>query len=460
MTDVQSTDNSDAEGAGLTYSLTTVWGGGVDNSLFTLNTNTGLLTFTSAPDFENPADGNSDNIYQVQVTVTDSGGLTDRQDINVRVTDVAESIGLVGHWMFDDDNGDTQANDSSGNGNHGTIKGPTFIAGKNGGALSFDGVDDYVDLGRLNVNGTGLTIAAWINADSFVGFDQDGRIVSKATGIQQQDHFWMLSTIRQGSETVLRFRLKTGGITDTLIAGSGNLSVGQWHHVAATYDGALMRLYLDGVEVGSLAKTGTVDVNAAAPAWIGRNPGNYGPFDGRIDDARLYDHGLSQHEIQYLIGGINNPPTITSNGSGVAAVVNAAENQTAVTDVQSSDDGDAEGTGLTYSLTTVAGGGADNGLFTLNAASGVLTFSSAPDFENPADGNSDNIYQVQVTVTDSGGLTDRQDITITVTDVGENSAPTISSDGGGATASVNAAENQTAMTNVNSSDDSDAEGAG
>ncbi len=119
------------------------------------------------------------------------------------------------------------------------------------------------------------------------------------------------------------------------------------------------------------------------------------------------------------VSGGNNSPVISSNGGGATASVNAAENQTAVTNVNSSDDGDAEGAGLTYSLTTVAGGGADNGLFTLNTATGLLTFSSAPDFETPADANTDNDYELQVTVTDSGGLTDRQDITVTVTDVGE-----------------------------------------
>jgi len=232
VTDVQSTDpDSDTEGAGLTYSLTTVAAGGDDNGFFTLDVNTGLLTFTVAPDFETPGDADTDNAYEVQVTVTDSGGLTDRQDITVTVTDV------------------------------------------------------------------------------------------------------------------------------------------------------------------------------------------------------------------------NDAPVITSNGGLATANVNAAENQTAVTDVQSTDaDGDLEGAGLTYSLTTVAAGGADNGLFTLNVNTGLLTFTSVPDFETPGDANTDNDYEVQVTVTDSGGLTDRQDITVTVTDV--NDAPMITSNGGGATANVNAAENQTAVTDV------------
>ena len=107
-------------------------------------------------------------------------------------------------------------------------------------------------------------------------------------------------------------------------------------------------------------------------------------------------------------------PTITSDGGGPTASVDAAENQTAVTDVEATDDADSEGSGLVYSIS----GGADQALFSIDVL-GVLTFDSAPDYEAPADFDADNDYQVTVTVTDSGALTDSQDITVTVTDVSE-----------------------------------------
>jgi len=111
----------------------------------------------------------------------------------------------------------------------------------------------------------------------------------------------------------------------------------------------------------------------------------------------------------------NVPPTITSNGGGSTATINVAENTIEVTDVQSTDDSDSEGVGLTYSLT----GGADQGFFTINTNTGVLTFNSAPNFENPLDFDADNHYEVRVTVTDSGALADMQDITVNVTNVNE-----------------------------------------
>ncbi len=150
---------------------------------------------------------------------------------------------------------------------------------------------------------------------------------------------------------------------------------------------------------------------------------------------------------------VNDAPVITSNGGGATAAVNTAENQTAVT-VVTATDADLPAQTLTFSIT----GGADQALFGIVAGTGVLTFNSAPDFENPADAGANNVYDVQVTVTDNGApnLSDVQDIAVTVTDVNDalvvNDAPVITSNGGGATAAVNTAENQTAVTVVTATD--------
>ncbi|MHC4906296.1 MAG: DUF4347 domain-containing protein, partial [Planctomycetota bacterium] len=146
--------------------------------------------------------------------------------------------------------------------------------------------------------------------------------------------------------------------------------------------------------------------------------------------------------ISVTVTNVNdNDPVITSDGGGATAGVNAAENQTAVTTVTATD---ADGTSPSSSIT----GGTDAALFSIDTNTGVLTFDAAPDYESPADANTDNDYVVEVTATD-GTNTDVQTITVTVTD--ESDLPAISSDGGGATAGVNAAENQTAVTTVTAS---------
>ncbi len=136
-------------------------------------------------------------------------------------------------------------------------------------------------------------------------------------------------------------------------------------------------------------------------------------------------------------------PVITSNGGGASAAVNVAENGTAVTTVTATD---LDGPSLTYSIS----GGADAARFTINASTGVLSFVTAPDYEAPTDADADNVYDVVVQVSD-GSLTDSQALAVTVTDVNDM-APVITSDGGGANAAVNVAENGTAVTTVTATD--------
>lgn len=218
---------------------------------------------------------------------------------------------LIGHWTFEGG----AALDSSGNGHHGTLNGGVVPnAGKIGDAsLDFGGIDGYVDLTPLAPSGSAITLAAWVNSDDLANCgSSDCRIASMANGVQEQDHNLMLSTIDSGGGVKLRFRLKAGGTTTTLIASSGNLSNGNWYHVAATYDGSFMRLYVDGDEVGSIAKTGAIDSAPAVPFWIGGNPDSptSRPWDGRIDEVRLYDGALSEGEIEVLAGLLPPPSPV------------------------------------------------------------------------------------------------------------------------------------------------------
>ena len=134
-------------------------------------------------------------------------------------------------------------------------------------------------------------------------------------------------------------------------------------------------------------------------------------------------------------------PVITSNGGGATAGVSIAENTTAVTTIA------ATGTSLIYAII----GGADANKFKINSSSGVLSFVNAPDFEAPADADHNNSYLVQVRAS-GGSLFDDQTITVTVTDVTDNAAPVITSNGGGATASISVGENSTAVTTVAATD--------
>jgi hypothetical protein len=201
------------------------------------------------------------------------------------------TLGAVAHWRLDERFG-AVAVDSTGNGHNGTVAGASWTAGQRDNALSFDGTDDRVECGAWDVSGTAITVCAWVKLDAaFV--DNDARILSKAVGIQEQEHWWMLSTTTSGGQRRLRVRLKAGGSTTTLIAASGNLSLNTWWHVAASYDGATLRLFLNGAEVGSAPKTGALDANNSAAGWIGANPPTaYAPFRGIIDDVHIYNTAM------------------------------------------------------------------------------------------------------------------------------------------------------------------------
>ncbi|MHC4679754.1 MAG: LamG-like jellyroll fold domain-containing protein [Planctomycetota bacterium] len=207
---------------------------------------------------------------------------------------------LVAHYAME-----SNGTDSSGNGNNGTPIGfPAYAPGIAGMAMDFDGMDDRLDLGTLDVIGPGITLSMWVNPKSYMF--NDTRIISKATSTASNDHWWMVST--SGANHVLRFRLKTndGQNTTTLIADSGGVLEGEWTHAAATWDGSTMHLYRNLELVGSAAKGGTaVAVDATVAAAIGNQPADAGDkhWVGLIDEVKIYSRGLSMGELLSVASG-------------------------------------------------------------------------------------------------------------------------------------------------------------
>ena len=164
---------------------------------------------------------------------------------------------------------------------------------------------------------------------------------------------------------------------------------------------------------------------------------------GQVGDILTLDVGsIGTHTVDIKVSV--SPINITSNGGGATAAVSVAENGTAVTTVTASHT-DAGAT-LSYAIV----GGGDGVRFSIGSNTGVLSFVSAPDHENPTDAGADNVYDVVVAVSD-GANSDSQAIAVTVGNLNDN-APVISSGGGGATAAVSVVENGTAVTTVTASD--------
>jgi hypothetical protein len=224
--------------------------------------------------------------------------LTSYRRIVVTVNPPAEvppETGLIGHWKMDEGGGQTTA-DATANGVTGElVNGPVWASGKLGNAIDFDGSNDRVNLGNpthLRLTGA-MTLSAWVWIDSFAG---NGRIVNKQGGSGQRG--WSLN-IEQGG--FASFQIASNSSTLVLINGTA-LPTRQWVHLAGTYEpGVAIKLYVN----GALNATRTSNVpasqhNSTLNVAIGNRPVGGTPFNGVIDDVRIYDRPLTAAEVQQL----------------------------------------------------------------------------------------------------------------------------------------------------------------
>jgi len=222
----------------------------------------------------------------------------------------SESV-LVSQWDLDEGTGPTTT-DSTGN-DIGTLQnGAMWTTGHTGAAVNLDGVDDYISVTNLAVGGPALSLTAWVKNSSLAsGIDQ--RFISKADDATEDSTYWMLG-LTSGEQHRLQFRLRAGGVTATLTASVGDLPLNTWYHVAATYDGSTMRLYLNGTEIDSIAKYGSIAAGGSLPVEIGRSPDGSNHLRGAIDDVRIYRSALDATEIAALVGdgvSANQPPSVS-----------------------------------------------------------------------------------------------------------------------------------------------------
>ena len=204
-----------------------------------------------------------------------------------------EPLELVGHWKLDEYYGYI-AYDSVGE-NHGTLYGgpPHWHpdGGQVGGALQLDGVDDYVDCGNddsLNIVDE-ITLAVWVKTND-AGNREHNPYVMKG------DYSYAL---KYRSTNEIEFFIFDGGWR--FVRYDAGISFNDvWHHIAGTYDGNKLKLYIDGGLEATTAHTGSINISAYN-VNIGRNsmiPDRL--YGGMIDDVRIYNYALTDDEILYL----------------------------------------------------------------------------------------------------------------------------------------------------------------
>ena len=200
----------------------------------------------------------------------------------------AESSGPVGAWSFDEDRG-SRALDSSGNRNDGTIDGAKRTTGKFGGALRFDGVDDMVtvaDSDSLDLT-EAMTIEAWVKPARLRSMWRT--VVIKEQRNQLAYALYAANGGRRPSGHVYTTR-------DRAVAGSSAVPIDRWTHLASTWDGSRVRLYVDGAQVADAA-LGRSAVSSGRALRFGGNTVWPEWFKGLIDEVRIYDRALTPAEL-------------------------------------------------------------------------------------------------------------------------------------------------------------------
>ncbi|MHC4499339.1 MAG: LamG domain-containing protein, partial [Planctomycetota bacterium] len=162
------------------------------------------------------------------------------------------NLGLVSWWKFDEGSGGT-AYDSVGSNDGTVVSGPNepnWTGGQIGGALSFDGVDDYVDVGdKASLEPGSFTICAWIRPDDVSSAQQiAGKYGNEA--IDNHGHGYKLEVRSNGKASLMVD--PAGGGNSNPLESTTVLSAGQWYFVAGTYDGLTARIYINGVVENSV----------------------------------------------------------------------------------------------------------------------------------------------------------------------------------------------------------------
>ena len=200
--------------------------------------------------------------------------------------------GAIAEWRFDEGAG-SQAADSTANGHTGTlVNGPTWVTGKHGTAIQFDGTNDYVDAAlESGFDFTGsFSVSLWMKRSMFT--NQWEAFITKA------DSAWGVA--RNGTTRGTAFTtFDTAGAAQDLVA-SSTVDDNAWHHIVAVNTGTQKLLYIDGVLRSSVSYSKTIRTNNLN-VRMGMNE-EYAPayYGGALDDVRVYGRALTAAEVTSL----------------------------------------------------------------------------------------------------------------------------------------------------------------
>ena len=407
----------DPEGEPITWSVS-----GVDSADFSIEN--GVLRFKSAPDYENPANSATNNIYVVTVQASDGGAdTTATEDVTIEVTNVDEpgkvtlstlqpQVGVDITATLDDPDNVTADHHVSWQ----WYRGSSPITGAVGGASSTTSTYSPTT-GDV---GSRLRARAMYDdgeAEDKTAQEDSANGVRRAPTSNTDPVFPDQDLNANGVQTA-----QSREVAENTAAGR-NLGA----RVAATDPGDVLTYSLSGADAGSFD--------------IGRS-------SGQLQTKAALDHETKEmytvtvtatdpfgapvtSEVTITVTDVNEAPTVSGaasidhaeNGTELDIDAEAANAQAADYTATDEDDADNAGTGLTWRLS-----GADASKFNITTTGDMrtLSFKANPDYESPGDSGRNNVYEVTVRVTDSKGNSDEQDVTVKVTNVEEDGTVTLS----------------------------------
>ena len=401
----------DVTGAAVSYSIS----GGDDSAQFSINSSSGVVSFVSSPDFENPTDAGSDNGYDIVIQATESGNtFVTTRSVTVTVSNVVETAPSI-------TSGGSASFAENGTGAVYTVR---ASASDGEGSISYS-ISGGADSAQFSINSSS-GVVSFKNSPDFetptdAGSDNIYNLEVKATEAGNA-----VTATRSVAVTVSNVVETAPSITSGGSASFAENATGAVYTVRASAsdgDGSITYSISGGADSAQFS----INSSSGVVSFIS-SPNHESPTDAGSDnvynlEVKATEANNTQTVTQTVaitvtdVGDV--APSVTSGGSASFAENATGAVYTAVATP------DVTGASIGYSIS----GGDDSAQFSINSSSGVVSFISSPDFENPTDAGSDNGYDIVIQATESGNtFVTTRSVTVTVSNVVET-APSITSGG-------------------------------